>query len=54
MFFQRCFLIGFQNSKITKYESNKSKKQQQENKMQSKNKSKIMIQKNRQQAEKKN
>ena len=53
--FQRCFLIGFQKSKITKYESNKTKTTTtRRNKMQSKNKSKIMIQnKARQQAEKK-
>ena len=52
----RDFLIGNQKSKIIKYQkyqSNKNKKQQQENKMQSKNTSNIMIQnKTRQQAEK--
>ena len=44
-FFQRCFWIGSQNSKITKYESNKNQKQQEEeNKIQSKHKSNMMIQ----------
>ena len=52
--FSEMFLIGFHNSKITKYESNKKQKKQQENKMQSKNKSKIMIQKRDNKQTKKN